>query len=89
MSYEVLYIAKGGVTLEIPFCDYSPTLMTLQLLYDCYIQLSTRIPSLYNMLHKICTCTHVRQKRLDQAMQEIIKTRTTLGRPTLQHPRDG
>jgi len=38
MSYEGLYIAKGGVTLDIPLCDNSTTLMTLHLLYDCYIQ---------------------------------------------------
>jgi len=31
--------AKGGVTLDISFCDSSPTLMTLHLLHDCYIQL--------------------------------------------------
>ena len=41
MSYEVLFIAKGGVTLDIPLCDSSTTLMTLHLLYDCYIQLLT------------------------------------------------
>lgn len=41
MSYEVLFIAKGGVILDIPFWDHSSTLITLQLLYDCYIQLST------------------------------------------------
>jgi len=41
MSYEGLYIVKGGVALDIPLCDSPSTLMTLQLLYDCYIQLST------------------------------------------------
>ena len=41
MSYEGLFIAKGGVTLDIPLCDSSTTLMTLHLLYDCYIQLLT------------------------------------------------
>ena len=41
MSYEVLFIAKGAVTLDIPLCDSSSTLMTLHLLYDCYIQLLT------------------------------------------------
>ena len=40
-SYEVLFITKGGVTLNIPLCDSSTTLMTLHLLYDCYIQLLT------------------------------------------------
>jgi len=78
MSYEVLYIAKGGVTLDIPLCDYSPTLMTLQLLYDCYIQLSTLELPLDKMLHTICTCTHVRQNRLEQAMQAITNTQTVV-----------
>ena len=41
MSYEGLYIEKGGVALDIPLCDNSSTLMTLHLLYDCYIQLLT------------------------------------------------
>ena len=41
MSYEVLFIAKGGVTLDIPLCDNSSTLMKLHLLFDCYIQLLT------------------------------------------------
>ena len=39
MSYEGLFIAKGGVTLDIPLCDSSTTLKTLHLLYECYIQL--------------------------------------------------
>jgi len=37
MSYEALYIEKGGVTLYIPLCDCLPTLINFQLLYDCYI----------------------------------------------------
>ena len=51
MSNEVLFIAKGGVILEIPLCDSSSTLMTLHLLYDCYIQLSTLELTLDKMLH--------------------------------------
>ena len=38
MSYEGLFIAKARVTLYIPLCDNSTTLMTLHLLYDYYIQ---------------------------------------------------
>lgn len=41
MSYEGLFIAKGGVILDIPLCVSSITLMTLHLLYDYYIQLLT------------------------------------------------
>ena len=41
MSYEKLFITKGGATLDIPLCDCSTTLMTLHLLYDSYIQLLT------------------------------------------------
>jgi len=37
MSYEGLFIAKGGVALGIPLCDCSTTLMTLPLLYDFHI----------------------------------------------------
>ncbi len=51
MSYEGLFIAKGGVTLDIPLCDSSTTLMTLHLLYDCYIQLSTLELPLDKTLH--------------------------------------
>jgi len=51
MSYEVLFIAKGGVTLDIPFCDSSSTLMTLHILYECYIQLLTLELPLDKMLH--------------------------------------
>jgi len=85
MSYEVLYIAKGGVTFDIPLCDCSPTLMTLQLLYDCYIQLSTLELPLEKMLHTICTCTHVIQNRLEKSMQDITNTQTIMVRPTLRH----
>lgn len=51
MSYEGLFIAKVGVALEIPFCYCSPTLITLQLLYDYYIQLSTLELPLDKTLH--------------------------------------
>ena len=74
MSYEGLFITKGGVALDIPLCDYSPALMTLQLLYDFYIQLLTLEIPLDKMLHKICTCTHVRKNRIEQAMQDITMT---------------
>ena len=83
MSYEGQYIEKGGVALDILLCDFPPILMTLQLLYDCYIQLSTLELPLDKMLHMICTYTHVIQNRLEQAMQDITNTRTVLVRPTL------
>lgn len=51
MSYDGIFIEKGGVTLEIPLCDHSFILMTLQLLYDCYIQLLTLEIPLDKMLH--------------------------------------
>ena len=74
MSYEGRFIAKGGVAFDIPLCDSSSTLMTLHLLYDCYIQLSTLELTLEKTLHTICTCTHVRQNRLEHAIQEISMT---------------
>jgi len=39
------------MTFDIPLCDSSPTRMTLHLLYDCYIQLSTLEIPLDNTLH--------------------------------------
>ena len=51
MTYEVLFIEKGGVILDIPLCDSSSTLMTLHLLYDCYIQLLTLELPLDTTLH--------------------------------------
>ena len=51
MSNEGLFIAKGGVALDIHLCDSSTTLMTLHLLYDCYIQLSTSELTLEKTLH--------------------------------------
>lgn len=86
MSYEGIYITKGGVALDIPLCDYSSTLMTLHLLYHCYIQLSTLELPLEKTLHTICTHNHVGQNRLEQAMKDITITQTTVGRPTLQNP---
>ena len=88
MSYEVLYIANGGVPHTIPLYDFLPTLVTLQLLYDCYIHLSTLELQIYKMLHPICTCTHVRKNRLGQAMQGITNTQTIFVRPTIWHPCD-
>ena len=88
MSYEGLYIAKGGVTLDIPLCDCSPTFMTLQLFYDCYIQLFTLELPLDKTLHTICTYTHVRQNILEKAMQDITMNYKTVGRLALRHPHD-
>ena len=51
MGYEVLFIEKGGVTLDIPLCDSPSTLLTLHLLYDYYIQLSTLELPLDTTLH--------------------------------------
>jgi len=88
-SYEGIYIAKCGVALDIPLCDCSSILVTVPLLYDCYIQLSTLELPLDKTLHTMCTCTNVRQNRLEQAMQEITMTRKNVGIPALRHPHDG
>jgi hypothetical protein len=82
MSYEGLFIAKGGVTLDIPLCDSSSTLMTLHLLYDCYIQLLTlelTLDMTYITMHMYPCET----KWLEQAMQDITDTRSIVVRPTL------
>ena len=82
MSYEGLYIEKGWVTLDIPLYDCSSTLMTLQLLYDCYIQLSTLEIPLEKTLH-IMHMYPCETKWLEQAMQDKTNTHTIMVRPTL------
>lgn len=62
MSYEVLYIAKGGVTLYIPLCDSSTTLMTFQLTHDClHSTIDTWYFTLQHVYNIVYTCTHMRQ----------------------------
>jgi len=82
MSYEGLFIAKGGVTLDIPLYDSSTTLMTLNLLYDIYIQLLTLDLHLtwLNITMHMYSCETT---WLEQALQDIIDTRSTVVRPTL------
>ena len=87
MSYEGLFIEKGGVTLDIPLCGSSPTLMTLHLLYGYCIQLSTldlHLKIRYITMHMYPCET----KWLEQAMLDITMTQTTIGRSTLWHPRN-
>ena len=88
MSYEGLFIAKGGVTLDIPLCDSSTTLTTLRLLYDCYIQLLTlelHLTWLNIRMHMYsCETTW-----LEKALQDITDTWFTVMRPTLWHAIDG
>ena len=70
MSYEGLFIAKGGMALDIPLCDSSSTFMTLHLLYDYYIQLLKLELTLDKTLHYNA---HVpfETEWLEQAMQYI------------------
>ena len=88
MSYEGLFIEKGGVTLDIPLCDNSTTLMTLRLLYDCYIQLLTHELHLtwLNITMHMYSCETT---WLGQALQDITNTRSVVVRPTLWHACDG
>ena len=65
MSYEVLFIAKGGVTIDIPLWDCSSILVTLRPLYDYYIQLSTLELPLEKTLHYNARA-HVRQNGLSK-----------------------
>jgi len=82
MSYEGLFIAKGRVTLEIPFCGISSTLMALHLLYGCYVQLLTldlHLTGLNITMHMYsCETTW-----LEQALLDIIDTWSVVVRPTL------
>ena len=88
MSYEGLFIAKGGVTLDIPLCDSSTTLMNLHLLYDYYIQLLTLDLHLtwLNITMHMYSCETT---WLEKALQDITDTRSTVMRPTLWHACDG
>ena len=87
-EFEGLFIAKGGVTLHIPLCDSSTTLMTLHLLYDCYIQLLTLDLHLtwpYITMHMYsCETTW-----LEKAMEDITNTQSIVMRTTLWHACDG
>ena len=87
MSYEGLFIAKGGVTLDIPLCDFSTTLMTLHLLYDCYIQFLTLDLHLtwLNITMHMYSCETT---WLEQALQDITGTWSAMVRPTLWHACD-
>jgi len=88
MSYEGLFIAKGGVTLEIPLCDNSIILMTLHLLYDCYIQLLTLDLHLtwLNITMHMYSCETT---WLEQALQDITATQSIMLRPIIWHACDG
>ena len=57
--YEVLFITKGGATLEIPLCHSWTTLMTLYITYDCFIPLMTLGISLYIMFTKMIQFPHI------------------------------
>jgi len=88
MSYEGLFIAKGGVTLDIPLCDSSTTFMTLHILYDCYIQpltLDLHLTWLNITMHMYSRET----TWLEKALQDITDTRSVVMRPTLWHSCDG
>lgn len=88
MSYDRLFITKGGVTLHILLCDNPTTLMTLHLLYDCYIQqltLHIHLKWLNITMHMFsCEMTW-----LEQALQDIANTLSTLVRLVLWHACDG
>ena len=88
MSYEVLFIAKGGVTLDIPLCDSSTTLMTLLLLYDCYIQLLT-LDLHFTWLNITMHMYSCETTWIEQALQDITNTQSDVVRPTLWHACDG
>lgn len=81
MSYEGLFIPKGGVTLDIPLYDSSITLMTLHLLYDCYIQLLTLYLhlTLLNITMRMYSCETT---WLEKALKYITTTQSAVVRPT-------
>ena len=88
MIYEGLFIAKDGLILDIPLCDSSTTLMTLHLLCDYYIRLLTlelHLTWIKITMHMYSCET----KWLEQAMKDIIDTRSAMMKPTLWHACDG
>jgi len=88
MSYEGIFIETSGVTLDIPLSDYSTILMTLHLLYDCYIQLSTldlHLTRHYITMH-VCPCGTKWPKNV---VQYITETLSIVVRPTRRHACDG
>ena len=78
MSYEGLFIEKGGVTLDIPLSDYS-MIVTFK-----YWHLNFHLKRYIAM--QIYPCE---TKWLEKAMQDITDTQTVVVRPTLWHPCDG
>ena len=88
MSYEGLFIEKGGVTLDIPLCDSSTTLLTLHLLHDCYIQL-LKLDLHLTWLNIIMHMYSCETAWLEQALQDITSTWSTMVRSTLWYARDG
>jgi len=58
MSYDGIFIAKVGVALDIPLCERLTTLMTIHLLYDCYIHY-WQLNYTWHDSTLQWTCTHV------------------------------
>lgn len=78
MSYEVLFITKGGVTLNIPLYDSWTTLITLYITYDCFIPLMTLGISLYIMFTKMIRFPHIPmwdKVSLSQLDKKILRLR--------------
>lgn len=88
MSCVGLFIEKGGVTLDIPLCNSSTILMTLHLLFDCYIQpltLDIHLTWLNITMHMYsCETTW-----LEKALQDITNTQSTVVGPNLWYACDG
>ena len=95
MSYEILFITKGGVTLDIPFCDSRTTLMTstslhitLYITYDYLHSTNDTWNFTYNMFTKT-QFPHIPiwdKNRLESAKQDKTKTQMVVERPTHQPP---
>ena len=80
--------SKGWGDLWHSPCDKSTTLMTLHLLYDCYIQLLTFYLHLtwINITMRMYSCETT---WLEKALQDITNTQSAVMRPTLWHDGDG
>jgi len=87
MSYDILFITKGVVTLDIPLCDSWTTLMTLYITYDyLYSTNETWNFTLHHVYknHTFSTYTQVGQNWLELARQNNTKTKMLVERSAHQ-----
>ena len=89
MSYEVLFITKSGVSLDIPLYNSWTTLVTLYITYDCLYSTNDTWNFTLHHLYKNDTFsayTHVGKKWLVSPRRHNTKTRMVVERLDHQLP---